>query len=171
MKYIWKNHCMFSPLQVGFGRKLHHGGPSSANGAIWCQFDETTGVPQYLPDRQRDKSSSLKSPSNWYFHLALLLKGRPSCPRALSKLRLFTSGGSCFLTKVYLMLTMVLPKGSRLRTLMADVTNRKRWCHGKRKFWTLTSLIFKWQTFSKLHQCNLLHSSELCFSRQIQVRQ
>lgn len=40
---------------------IMEGPPASANGAIWCKFDESTGFPQHLTDRQALLKSCLCS--------------------------------------------------------------------------------------------------------------
>lgn len=135
MKYIRKNP---QPLHIfslpGFGRKLHHGGPSCFSkqchlAQVWVHRPSSISE----TDKPFPRAACAPLPS----HLAIKLvfpSGTVAerqaqlpkkaeefcqefCPRVLSKLRLFTQRGSCFLTKVCLVLAVMLPKYSKLKSL------------------------------------------------------
>lgn len=155
---------------------------ASANSAIWCKFDDSsraTNLPQHLTDREALPRELPCGPpashaigiflSSWSFSLAPLQKPTQSCQRLcqnrdrslkehpLFSLKSMSHQPSCYLSTV------------NSTALMVNFTSRKRLHFVKRKFWTLTSLIFKWLAFTNLHHPNLFHSSGLCFSKQNQV--
>lgn len=181
MKYIWKNPRIFSLWQVHvFGRKLHCGGPLCFSKQcnlvqVWWLISShrppSTSYWQRSPSQGAALWSSCKSRNRdlsvkLVFQSGTLAETHKdfcqNCDCSLKEHPLFSLKStshqpSCYLSSV------------NSTALMVNFTSRKRLHFVKRKFWTLTSLIFKWLVFTNLHHPNLFHSSGLCFSKQNQV--